>query len=61
MIENKYEFQIEDKDDASEKFEILAMKMDLHKSGILFVNELVYNLLVRYARRHTSTTERANS
>ncbi len=43
MIENKYEFQIEDKDDASEKFEILAMKMDLHKSGILFVNELVYN------------------
>jgi hypothetical protein len=41
MNENKYEFQIEEKDSAREKFEILAMKMDIHKSGILFINELV--------------------
>ena len=43
MSEKQYEFLIEEKDPAREKFEILAMKLDIHKSGILFINEIVYS------------------
>ena len=40
-MSNDYQFQVENKDPVKEKLEILAMKMDIHKSGILFLNEVV--------------------
>jgi hypothetical protein len=41
---SEYQFQIEEKDQIREKFEMLAMKLDIHKSGILFINEIVNDL-----------------
>jgi len=39
------EFNFEDvkeHDDVREKFEIIAIKMDIHKNGVLYLKELVF-------------------
>ena len=47
---NEDEFTFDEPDDydqVKEKFEIVGIKMDIHKNGVLYLKELVLNRLMK--------------
>jgi hypothetical protein len=39
---NDYNFELEDNDDALEACQIIGSSLDIHKNGILYLDEMVY-------------------
>ncbi len=40
-MEHDFSFEDTERDETRDKFEIIAIKMDIHKNGILYLKELV--------------------